>query len=190
MRRFVTALVLVMVAGSLIACSSGTPADTTGTPVPATGVTPPAAAPAATAQGDILSPLPTSTPTQQFPTDASNVPQSVLDNLTARKPMLVFWFDPTTNVSTGQRTEIDAVLKKYAGEIELVSFDYTTGIPVGGTSVKLPTEIDKAERMTALLKVNTTPYIVFVDANGQITHRFAGFVDRGLIEREVMRATR
>jgi len=43
--------------------------------------------------------------------------------------------------------------------------------------------------MVGLLKINTTPYIVFVNANGQITYRFAGFVDRGLIEREIMRAT-
>jgi len=192
MRRVVTALVLVMVAVSLVACSSGSTADTTGTPAPATGVTPPVTAPAAAAVapgGDVLSPQPASTPAQKFPTDVASVPQAVLDNIAARKPMLVFWYDPTTNVSTGQRTEINAAIKDYAGRITLVAFDYTTGIPVGSSMSTLPAEIDKAERMTGLLKVNTTPYLVFVDASGQITGRFAGYVDRGLIEREVMRAT-
>lgn len=187
MRRVVIALVLIMVAVSLVACSSGGATSTTDTQVPATGATPPAATPAAApAQGDNLSPLPSSA-SAAFPTDPASVPQAVLDDLVAHKPMLVFWFDPTTNVSTDQRAEIDVVLKKYVGAIELVSFDYTSGIPVGGST--LPAEIDKSERMTGLLNVNTTPYIVLVDSNGQITHRFAGFVDRGLLEREVLRAT-
>jgi len=188
MRRVVTALVLAMVAGSLVACSS--PAPEAGTPVPAAGVTPPAVTPAATTpQGDVLSPQPSSVPVMKFPTDAASVPQAVLDNLAAGKPMLVYWYDPTTNVASEQRTEINAVLKKYVGAITLVSFDYTKGIPVGSLTATLPIEIDKSERMTGLLDVSTTPYIVFVDASGQITHRFAGYVDRGLIEREVMRAT-
>ncbi len=191
MRRVVTALVLVAVAAALVACSSGTPTATTGTPVPAAGGTVVVGqTPAANPSGDVLSPLPVSTPVQAFPTDPASVPQVVLDNLTAHKPMLVYFFDPTTHVSDDQRDEINAVMTKYAGTIKLVSFDYTTGIPVAGsTTTTLPAEIDKAERMVGLLKINTTPYIVFVNASGQITFRFAGFVDRGLLEREVMRAT-
>ena len=187
MRRVFTALVLVMVAMSMVACSSGptTPAET-GTPVPAAGTVVAPAAPAG--NGDILSPLAVNSP-DVFPTDPASVPQAVIDNLTAKKPMLVFWHDPSTNVSADQRTEINAVLKKYAGQITLVSFDYTAGIPTGSMTTTLPIEIDKAERMTGLIKVTTTPYMVFVNANGQITFRFSGFVDRGLIEREVMRAT-
>lgn len=188
MRRVVTALVLVMVAGMFVACSSPDASTTTGTPVPAAGVPAPAPTSAA-AQGDILSPLPASVPIKKFPIDPASVPTLVLENLTARKPMLVFWFDPTTKVSADQRVEINAVIRKYVGHIDFFSFDYTTGIPAGSAEMTLPIEIDKAERMTGLLDVNTTPYIVFVDASGQITHRFAGFVDRGLIEREVMRVT-
>jgi len=191
MRRVVTALVLVSVAVALVACSSAGPTTTTSAPVPASGgAVVPATAPAAgNPTGDILSPVPASTPVQAFPTDPASVPQVVLDNLAAHKPMLVFFYDPGTHVSDDQRTEINAALKKYIGAIELVSFDYTTGVPVGSATTTLPAEIDKAERMVGLLKINTTPYIVFVNANGQITYRFAGFVDRGLIEREIMRAT-
>ena len=192
MRRVVTALVLVSVAVALVACSSGSPTTTAGTPVPATGgaVVPVTAPAAGNPTGDVLSPIPAGTPVQAFPTDPASVPQVVLDNLTAHKPMLLFFYDPSTHVSGDQLTEINVVLNKYVGAIELVSFDYTTGIPVGSATTTLPAEIDKAERMVGLLKINTTPYIVFVNASGQITFRFSGFVDRGLIEREVMRATR
>jgi len=176
-----------MVAMSIVACSSGgtTPTET-GTPVPAAGTVVTPVAPAG--NGDILSPLAVNVP-DVFPTDAASVPKTVIDNLAAKKPMLVFWYDPSTHVSSDQRTEINAAIRKYAGEITLVSFDYTSGIPTGSMGTTLPVEIDKAERMTGLLKVTTTPYMVFVNANGQITFRFSGFVDRGLIEREVMRAT-
>jgi hypothetical protein len=178
-----------MAAVSLVACASSSTPET-GTPVPATGGS---TQPAATAAGpnpnaDILSPLPGGAP-EPFPTDATSIPKTVLDDLTAKKPMLIFWYDPTTNVSHDQRTEINAVLEDYAGQIKLFVFDYTAGIPVGSTTTSLPAEIDKAERMTDLLKVSTTPYIVFVDGNGTITYRFAGFVDRSLLRREVMRAT-
>jgi hypothetical protein len=182
---------MVMAAGTLVACSSGGTPTTTSTPVPATGVNQQVAVAAATTpQGDILSPVPSVVPAQQFPTDAASVPQVVLDNLAAHKPMVVFFYDPTTDVSADQRVEINAVLKKYVGAIELVTFDYTSGIPVGSSTATLPAEIDKSERMTGLLKISTTPYIVFMNASGQITGRFAGFADSGLIEREVMRATR
>jgi hypothetical protein len=175
-----------MAAVSLVACASSSTPEA-GTPVPATGGSTQLAA-APNPNADILSPLPGGAP-EPFPTDATSIPKTVLDNLAAKEPMLIFWYDPTTYVSDDQRTEIDAVLKDYAGQIKLFVFDYTAGIPVGSTTTSLPAEIDKAERMTDLLRVNTTPYIVFVDGNGTITYRFAGFVDRSLLRREVMRAT-
>jgi hypothetical protein len=156
--------------------------------VPAAGAAPAAGTAAPDANADVLSPLAGGAP-MPFPTDAAGIPKSVLDNLAAKKPMLIFWYDPTTRVSHDQRTEIDAALDQFAGEITLFAFDYTSGIPVGSATTSLPAEIDKAERMTQLLKVSTTPYIVFVNANGVITFRFAGFVDRTLLKREVMRAT-
>jgi hypothetical protein len=190
MRRVVIALIVVAIALSLVACSSGAPTTQTGTPVPAAGGSAaPAVTPAAPdSNADILSPLPDNAGIP-FPTDPASVPKVVLDNLTAKKPMLIFWYDPTTKVSHDQRTEIDATLKSYVGQITLFAFDYTTGIPEGSTTTSLPPEIDKAERMTGLLKVSTTPYSVFVNGNGTITFRFAGFVDAKLIRREVMRAT-
>jgi hypothetical protein len=189
MRRVVTALVLVMVAGSLAACGGTPDTGTTGTP----GTTPAGTAVVATAPAapavkvDIYSPTQTVEPGKMFPSDPSSVPSAVIENLTAKKPMLVYIFDPTTKVASDQRREINAAIRKYRGDIELVTFDYTAGLASEGTT--LPVELNKAELMTGVLRVNTTPYIVFVDGSGRITYRFAGFVDRGLLEREVLRAT-
>lgn len=192
MRRLTAALIVLMVAATLGACASAAP-DEGATPVPTTVGAPAAAAAKAgetpDPNGDVLSPLPGGAGVA-FPTDAASIPTVVLDNLNAKKPMLIFWYDPTTNVSKEQRTEIDSVMETYAGSIALFSFDYTTGLPSGTGAAALPPEIDKAERMTGLLGVSTTPYIVFVNSAGQITFRFSGFADRSLIKREVMTATK
>jgi len=113
----------------------------------------------------------------------------VLDKLAAKQPMLMYWYDPTSLVSKDQRAEIDAVMKRYRGTIDLVTFDYTVGLKKPSVSATLPPEVAKSELMTSLLNVHTTPYVLFVDGSGRITYRFAGFVDRGLLERETLRAT-
>ena len=197
MRRVVTALTLVVAAIALAACSSAPTTSATNPTTEAANSAPVAAAQAAVSggsgqtansSGDNLSPVQVVTPGETFPTDPASVPKSVLNNLTAKKPMLVFIYDPTTNVSADQRKEINAVMSKYRGEIELMTFNYRAGASASaGTS--LPPEVAKAELMTGLLKVNTTPYMVFVDRFGRITYRFAGYTDRGLLEREVLRAT-
>ncbi len=187
MRRHVIALILVMVAASLVACAGSTPPVETGTPVPAAGTPAPAGVAESGANGDILSPLPGGAGAA-FPTDAASIPKLVVDNLTAKKPMMIYWYDPTAKVTKDQRAEIDSVMGTYGGDITLFAFDYTSGIPVGSTTTSLPAEIDKAERMTGLLDVSTTPYIVFVNSAGTITYRFSGFADRGLIKYQVEKA--
>jgi len=189
MRRVVTALIIVMVGSALAACG-GAPADngTTGTPAVTPTATPAPAAPAAP-QGDINSPTQTVVPNEMFPTDPAGVPSSVLTALAAKRPLLVYFYDPTTNVSKDQRREIDRTMKKYRGTIDLIALDYTRGIVPPGSNMALDAETQKLSLLSAALKVNTTPYIVFVDAYGRITYRFAGFTDRILLGREVLRAT-
>jgi hypothetical protein len=193
MRRVVTALALVVAAGALVACSSSPTSTTTGassgTAVPVVSVPAAASGSQAGTNTDILSPTAVVTPGEMFPSDPASVPQAVLDNLTAKKPMLVYFYDPSTSVAADQRQEINAAVKKYSGSIKLVTFDYTVALGSTTTSSTLPAEVNKAVLMTGQLKVNTTPYIVFVDRYGRITYRFAGFTDRGLLVREVLRAT-
>jgi hypothetical protein len=189
MRRVVTLFVIVMVAVALSACSGGATdtTETAGTPAAGVPAVTPEAAEAAAPSGDTNSPTQTVVPGEMFPTEPSSVPSSVLALLTAKRPLMVVWTDPTTAVSRDQRAEVDATIKKYRGTIELVVLDYTDGLDFAGA--KLDSETQKMELLAAALKVNTTPYIVFVDQYGRITYRFAGYTDRLLLRREVIRAT-
>jgi hypothetical protein len=191
MRRVVTMLILVMVAMSLAACG-GSPSttDTTGAAGTPAGV-PAAPAPTAVAasSGDILSPTANIKPGQMFPTDKTVVPTNVLTQLTAKRPLLVLWLDSSTKVAADQRREVNAAIKKYKGTITLVALDYTAGLASSGTSATLDPETQKVELLASALEINTTPYILFVDRFGRITYRFAGFTDRVLLGREILRAT-
>lgn len=192
MRRVVTVVTMVMVALALAACSAA-PADTgtTGTagapaPVP---VAPAAPAPAVAApSGDTLSPTQTVTAGEMLPTDQTILPTSVMANITGKKPMLILWTDPTTKVAHDARVSANNAVRKYRGSIQLVALDYTAGLSSNASSATLDPETQKIELFTAALRVNTTPYMVFVDQFGRITYRFAGWTDKDLLRREVLRA--
>jgi thioredoxin-related protein len=191
MRRVVTALVLVMMAVALAACSSSTSTESTTSTTTATVATSGSSVTAATtATGtDVLSPTQVVASGEMFPTDSASVPQAILDNIAAGKPMLVFFYDPTTKVTTDERKAVNATIKKYRGQIELMAFDYTRGLDSDSSDTTLSANVSKIELLANLLKINTTPYIVFVDAYGRITYRFAGYTDHVLLEREALRAT-
>jgi hypothetical protein len=178
-----------MVAMSLAACGgSPTTTTTTGTPaVPVAGVP---ASPVTNVSGtsDTLSPTQTVTPGQPFPTDKTTVPASVLKALATKKPLLVMWVDPTTKVAKDQRREVNAIIKRNKGTIRLVALNYTKD-DAPSTTATLPVETQKIELLASSLQLNTTPYILFVDRFGRITYRLAGFADRELLQREVLRAT-
>lgn len=190
MRRLVAALVILMVAASLAACG-GTAGDTAAPAAPA--ATAPASADASTpVPSDIDSPTQTVQPYQQFPIDRSQVPTSVLEKLANKMPVVLYWYDPTTQASKDQGAEFNAIMPKYRGLIELESIDYTEALASTGVPSELPATgatTTKYALMTGLLKVTTTPYVMFVDRFGRITYRYAGFVDRTLLEREILRAT-
>lgn len=196
MRRVVTVLMIVMAASVLAACGGAPAATTSNTPAvvpvtqPATTVqTGTSGTSGGSPSGDIYSPTQTVNVGDKLSTDAVVVPASVLANVAAKKPMLIFWSDPTTKVTTDQVKEITAALKKYTGMIQLVNIDYTVGLGSTGASSTIDPETQKIELFASSLKINTTPYIVFVDQYGRITYKFAGIVDKGLLTREVLRAT-
>lgn len=184
MRRAVAALVLVAVAVSLAACGGG---DTAGTPTNTAQPAPPAAvgAPALTAT-DTKSPNEVVS-NEQFPTDKTQVPQAILDRLKAKQPMLIFYYDSTQIITNEQRDEVDAVVSKYRGLIDLIVYDIEAGI--GFVETTRDPEVQKAFNTAGLIRVKHTPYTLFVDRAGRITGRFSGFADRVLLEREVLRAT-
>jgi hypothetical protein len=192
MRRLVVALVLVIVAVSLTACGgsgggSGTPAA--GTPVSAASTASASSQAAGPPADDTLSGTQTVLPYESFPNDPAGTPAVIKKDLADHQPMIMFWYDPTTKVTVDQRAEINAVMHKYTGLIDLVAIDYTKAIAPNGDASQVPSETAKFALITAQLRVPTTPYVLLIDRAGRITYRFAGFVDRTLLEREVLRAT-
>jgi len=190
MRRVVTGLVMLMVAMALVACSAPADTGTAGTPAAGTPVVPAVTGTNAAPSGDVLSPTQTVGVNDMFPTDVGTVPTAIAADLTAKKPMLVFYYDPTLKASDDQRDEIDRAMKKYRGTIDLFALDFTKGIlPSGASSTTLNPETQKVELLSAALGITTTPYIVLVDSSGRVVYKFAGFVDRQLLTREILRAT-
>lgn len=185
MRRLLAAVLLVLVAVSLAACGGGT---TTNAPANAAAGPAGITAPAATIDPNLDTLSTTQTVSNEpFPQDPKTTPTDVLSRLANKQPMLLFFYDDTQTITKDQRTEIDVVVKKYAGLIDLLAYDLNAGLP-GGASESDP-ETQKLMEMAGKIKVGFTPYMLFVDRYGRITGRFSGFADRVLLEREALRAS-
>lgn len=197
MDRRIAVFVVALCALFMFGCA---PAEEPAAEQPADAAPAPAAPapvdPAAAPTPD-LSPRPTQA-FVPFPTDVNLVPQVILDRLETDQPMLIFFFDPAQRTTDDQRAEIEAVMEDYRGVIDLVTFDvgrFVTTSESGAVTLRPGiTEDQSADKVARLmsaenLNVTATPYIIFVDGQGHITHRFQGFVDRTLIDRETSRAT-
>lgn len=181
MRRIIVAVLAVGLALTVAGCGGGADeATTTETPVTPAPTAAPVEAPTVTDR----SPVESGTP-EPFPSlEGTTVPETVLSKLQAGRPLLIFFYDKNELETKTERAEVDAVLTEYRGLIDLVTFD------VGTTKDGLAT--DAAKQAVALangLRVSGTPYIIVVDGNGFITWRWLGYVDREIINKEVLRAT-
>lgn len=192
MRRLVAALVIATVAISLTGCGgSGTTTTTTAVPASTQSAPPPpgstAATPASTT--NLLSPSEAGTGVP-FPMSGASVPKEITVRVRKHQPMLVLFYDPTQVSTKDVRTEIDVSLKAYRGLIDLLAFDVTGALPdpVTGMTAK-NAEAEQVALLTQSLKVGFTPYMIFVDKNAVITGRFRGYIDRKLLEREILKAT-
>ena len=193
MRRLVVALIAAAVALSLVGCggaSTQTPTtDTAAAPAPAPA---PAAAPAPASLGisenepDVFSAFPTGTV----------VPAAVSDDIAAKQPMLLYFYDSSQNASKENRKIIDSVLAKNRGLVDL--FAYNIGKHFVGTasdplavdsSLAKDSKFQTSVGLARLLGVSETPFIVITDNQGYITWKFRGFVDSDTLERQVLRAS-
>ncbi|MBC7266973.1 MAG: hypothetical protein H5T75_08405 [Coriobacteriia bacterium] len=183
MRRTITAVVVAVFALTLVGCGGGGGGGQQETQQQAPAQN---AASAKQQQPQVVDRSPVETPTlAPFPSKLStDLPSAVKSKLDAGRPMLMFFYDSDEPETKEQRAEIDAVLGEYRGLIDLVAFDVK-----GGDSGQATDAAKQAAMLAADLGVKATPYIIVVDRNGFITWRWLGFVDRDVIEREVLRAT-
>lgn len=207
MRRTVVVAVAVMMALSLAGCGGGGSDTGAGDASPSpsmAGTTTPAVSAVTQASDDLSSEASdTISPLEEqkfvaFPTDEDVLPDAVKQRLDAAQPILIFFGDATQKTNDDQAEAIDAVMGDYRGLISLVSFDvgkYVTSDQDGKIEVKAGMENDPTAKKVArllgsdYLNIKFTPYLVFVNSDGYITHRVRGYVDSALIEREVLRAT-
>ena len=194
MRRIVVALIAAAFALTLAGCGgSSTPSATTDTaaapaPAPAPAVAPAAATSAGTSDNepDIFS---------AFPTDTV-VPSAVRQDIDAKQPTLLYFYDSSQYTSKENRKIINSVMAANRGLADV--FTYNVGKHFSGTasepaavdgSFAKDSEYQQSVAFARLVGVTETPYIVITDKQGYITWKFRGLTDRDVLERQVLRAS-
>lgn len=181
MRRFVVALVVALIVFTLSGCGGGGEEATT-EEAPAAAA-PAAAAPAQPSYTTDRSANDYDAVPVAFPSFVTTTTPAVFqDKLNAGRPMLIMFTDERQQMTGTLRPEVDAVMTEYRGLIDLIIFN------IAGDSTN--PDVLSAVTYASELGVNSTPYLIVVDGNGFITWRNKGFAERGIIEREVERATR
>jgi flagellar basal body-associated protein FliL len=180
MRRIVVALVVASLALALVGCGKKAEETTT---EQAPAATKPAAKPAEAAGTVDRSANDYDLAPVAFPSFATtDTPAVFKDKLDAGRPMLIVFEDSGQQQTATLRAEVDAVMNEYRGLVDLITFN------VAGDAAD--PNVQAAVTYAAELGVNSTPYTIIVDRGGFITWRNKGFAERGVIEREVERASR
>jgi hypothetical protein len=192
MRRAVVVLIAAALALTLAGCSSSSSSSSTPATDAAATPPPPVAAPVAVApnlsdnEPDVFS---------AFPTDTV-VPTPLRQDIQAKQPTVLFFYDGSQNTSTEDRKVIKLVMDSNRGLADLFTFDLGKHLPGNASS---PVSVDssfakdttyqQSVQVARLLGVSETPYIVITDNQGYITWKFRGLVDRDVLERQVLRAS-
>lgn len=192
MRRPVAALVVAALSFALVGCGGGTTtqADSTGTSDQDRQVQPAAAVPAPPEPVEDRSPVEFEPGSKEpFPDLGESMPEAIAQRMQAGQPMLLFFYDPAQPATDDLRGEMDPVLKEYRGLIDMLSYNVASGLSASARS-KDPVAAEQLFAMESALGVTYTPYVILIDQKGRISWRSRGFFDRGLFEREILRATR
>ena len=197
MRRIVVALIAAVFALSLVGCGGSNttaPSSTTTaeTPAPAPAPAPAVAPAAATSIGSSNNEPDTFS---AFPTDTI-VPSAVRQDIEAKQPTLLYFYDSSQYTSKENRKIINSVMSANRGLADV--FTYDVGKHFSGTASE-PAAVDKSfakdgqyqqsVAFARLLGVTETPYIIITDKQGYITWKFRGLTDKDVLERQVLRAS-
>lgn len=196
MRRLVVPLFVVLLAFSVVGCGGGKEEATTDT---SNATAAPPAVPGAVPVSSVKS-MPLSSESwegfEPFPT-GTFVPKEVQKRLDEKRPMILFFVDGAQQETDDLRTEVDQVLKKYSGMIDLIVYDigkYTSVNSMGAIGVDESTlTSDKAAAavpaLATELKVGSAPTVVVVDDQAHMIFRHAGLFESEMLDRQVARTT-
>lgn len=194
MRRIVAALIVALLALTLVACGAEPSED----PATAPDVGDAAPPPPAVEEDIDLSPLEERVFTP-FPVDAElGVPNAIQSRLEAGQPMIIVFVDDSQKTTDDQNEIISGVTETYRGLIDVVSFNlgqYVSQDSSGDITVKPGLSEDETARQVMRmidadhLDIRFTPFLLIVDDQGYITWRHRGISDDKTLEREVLRVT-
>lgn len=196
MRKAIAALIVAMLALTLVACGGGAQdEELESTPDAGAEVEAPPVADAEPAE-----PWPVDEQEYvKFPVSSEvGVPAEIQSRLDAGRPMIVVFYDESQKTTDDQEEVIRTVTDLYRGLIDVVSFNigtYITRDSKGEISVKADIDQDEAAKKVATLissdglDIRLTPYTAVVDGEGYVTWRHRGIGDAKLLEREVLRVT-
>lgn len=201
MRRLVVALVAATVALTLAGCGGGgEEAPTTTAPTTTQPPAAPAAAPVAAGRpGETTIDRSTMSTESFVPFQIEgDMPLAVKERLDTEQAMLIFFYNGAQKSTDDLRSQVNAVLDEYRGNIDLITYDlgkYTstnaTGIAIVDVEKLAGDEKGKeAVRFARQVGVNHLPYIIIVDNQGFKIFTVWGFIDEQLLSRQVYRATR
>ena len=194
MRRIVTALVVALMALTLVACGGAAeqPADD---PLDTGDAAPP---PAPVEEAVDVSPLEEQV-YEAFPVDPEvGVPTAIQSRLDAGQPMIIVFLDESQKTTDDQNAIISGVTDTYRGLIDVVTFNvgsWVTQDASGQITVNPDVSEDEtARQVTRLidadhLDIRFTPFVLVVDGDGYVTWRARGISDDKRLEREVLRVT-
>lgn len=196
MRRLVAALIVVLLAFTLVGCGGG-------------GEEEPATDQAATEAPPTTAPVnPDAAPIEDrsiessetfFPFSSKDAtPSAVEQRLNTKQPMLLFFYDSSLQVADDVRDQVDEVVSNNRGAIDLITYDLGKYVSVNESGV---VEVEReaitndenakqAVRFARVVGVTHLPYIIIVDDQGYQIYWGRGFQDAQLLERQVVRATR
>jgi len=178
----------VLLAVGLVGCGGGSSETSQPTDVPVVDPSAESSASAETSdtvsEGEVFYPFPVSDTT----------PASIRSGIESGDPMILLFVDTDQKVTDDVKKQINAVVKD--NDIDLYTFnvgEYATVDAEG--RVEVDNEALKADPAGQALVATArelgiafVPFTVVVDYQGQVVFKHVGFIDAGLLERQVMRA--
>jgi cytochrome oxidase Cu insertion factor (SCO1/SenC/PrrC family) len=190
MRRIVAVIVVALFASSLVGCGGGggSASETPSTPAPKP------AAPAGSAPASASAEVTVGATFVPFPV-TKQTPAEVTRRLDSGQPMLLLFVDPGQSETDIARNEIEDVISKNGGLVDLIEYDVTkySSVDASGVitieSAELASDTvgQQALELAKTLQVGATPYMILVDDQGYIIYRFRGFLDTDMLERQFQR---
>lgn len=198
MRRLVAALLVVMLAFTLVGCGGGGEEEAADQ-----GATEQAAAPApapAPTGDEAVSPISDRSDLSEemfepLP-NGEDVPQSVTDRLADGQAMMLLFYNSDQDVTDDLRKQVDIVAEDNTGMIDLLTYNLGKSTEVDETGKVVVDEEEllddpkgqEAVNFARLLEVDHVPTLIVVDEQGYQIFKSRGYIDAELLERQVERA--